>query len=162
MLHKNKSGQAAETITWLVATLAIIGILLVSIFVASLISREKSFRYNAESDLIAKKSLTSFLLTPGIFGEIIFNELKSEEALNDFNGDLSVRIFRNLYENDLFYSTVWFGINFEGFGKRRNDFFGYMPSIRKGGDISLGRYSSVSENITLNENKWLELILLGD
>jgi len=62
MFSKNKKAQIGETLTWVVATIVIIVILGVSIFIVSLHLKNKNFIVNRKSDLIATKSITSFLI----------------------------------------------------------------------------------------------------
>ncbi len=160
-MFNNKNAQIGETITWVVATLIIIVILAFSIFIASFyLGGDKSVSFSEESDLLASKSLFSYLLTTS-GEEKIYDQLKVEENLNEFNGNLALRIFKSLYEDD--YEDVWLGFVFNRvlFPAKSNEFFGRRPTGVKGGDVNFGRrfVPSVSERIKLNETKFLELYL---
>ena len=158
---KNQKAQIGETITWVVATLIIIVILAFSIFISSFyLGGGKSVSFSERSDLLASKSLFSYLLTPA-GDEKIYDQLKEEENLNEFNGNLALNIFETLYEDD--YEDVWLGIVFNKvlFPAKSNDYFGRRPTGVRGGDFNIGRrfVPSISEKIKLNENKSLELYL---
>ena len=157
-----KKAQIGETMTWIVATVIIIVILIFSIFVTGIVGKDKEFKIWPKKDLLATKSLSGYLSTQDDSGKKVFEQLKEEQDLNDFNGNLAKKIFEGLYK--LSYNhVIWLGINFEGFSlDRKNDYFGsYARTYRKkGGDISWGYYFSVSEKINLTEDKWIELILM--
>ncbi len=174
MLNKiliRKKAQIGETITWVVATIIIIVILAFSIFVTSSLTKGKGISGAGngkeigvinEKDLIAAKSLSSYLLTKDASGEIVFEQIKTEGNLNDFNGELAEAIFEGLYSKD-YSHVIWFGV-VKNVGLFNNDYFGSRGKTvqRKGGDTVPGYYSSVGEKLMLDENKWLELILMDD
>lgn len=157
----NRKAQMGETITWVVATLIIIVILAFSIFISSFyFSKDKSVSFSRGSDLLASKSLFSYLLTSSDGGKV-YDQLKEEDNLNEFNGNLASKIFKAFYEND--YEDRWLGLVFNRvlFPAKSNDYFGRRPTGVRGGDFNVGRrfVSSFSEKIKLNENKSLELYL---
>jgi hypothetical protein len=129
MLH-NKKGQVGETMTWIIATIVIIVILVFSIFITSILGKSKSFdknrkfEFDRETDLIATKSLTSYLLTKNNFAKTVFEQLNEEDNLNDFNGLLAKKIF-SFYENE--YSGIWLGVSKEKCNSlecyKKNDYF---------------------------------------
>ncbi len=105
MLH-NKKAVVGETLTWIVATLIIVVILIFSIFVTSLLSVGRSFGSKElssvnKNDLLVTKSLTGYLLTTD-GGEKVFELLKEEKISNDFNENLAFKIFRGLHSGDYF------------------------------------------------------------
>ncbi|MEK6896967.1 MAG: hypothetical protein AABW93_00365 [Nanoarchaeota archaeon] len=159
----SKCGQIGETITWVVATLIIVVILAVSLLVSSLIlGDEKSLGFLKTTDVLASKSLFSYLLTKDREGNNVHTQLKNQENLNEFNGNLGKKIFQEYYGSE--YEDVWVGIILDRklLPALPNDFFGRRPSgVRPSGEISAkGKYvSSISEKIYINENKILELIL---
>ena len=159
----SKRGQMGETITWVVATLIIVVILAVSLLVSSLIlGDEKSLGFLKTTDVLASKSLFSYLLTKDTEGNNVYTQLKNQENLNEFNGNLGKKIFQEYYGSE--YEDVWVGIILDRklLPALPNDFFGRRPSgVRPSGEISAkGKYvSSISEKIYINENKILELIL---
>ena len=93
----NKRAQVGETLTWTFATLIILFILIVSVFLASLVGREKTLSSTNKFDVFADKSLVAYLLTKDSNGNNIYNQIKNEEQLNDFNGNLAKQIFNGLY-----------------------------------------------------------------
>ena len=160
----NKRAQIGETMTWIIATIAIIVILIFSIFIVSFTKDEsKEFKvYNQNSDLLAMKSLSGYLLTRDGNGTNIYDQLRIEESLNDFNGNLASQIFKRFYEQDYLHA-VWLGFDFEEVGIRKNDYFGSRPSDVRGGDVSWKFVSFISEEIYfLNKDKYLRLLLMEE
>ncbi len=152
--RQNKKGEIGETITWFVATVIIIVILLISIFIVSVGPfTHKEFKVCNERDLLVTKSLTSYLLTKDSGEEIFYklaskdnlNDKKSkwadEKALGDFAYNLAEKIFSELYKNDYFAYNIFFS----------------LPSKVK--EISLTCEQGISEEIKLNENEFLILNL---
>ena len=156
----NKKAQISEGITWIVATIAIIIILLVSVFITSLYVSDSNEIKMDFSDSIPQKSFHSYLLTKEPNGETIYYKIKQDEDLSDFNGNLALRIFKELYKEE-YPVAVLLGINFEGFGIRKNDYFGSAPTKLRGGDISQRSVDFVSEKVILNDEKWVELVLMN-
>jgi len=167
-MFKVKKAQIGETLTWIIATIVIIVILVFAIFVASSMGKNKEFTIkNKEStiigskDLLAEKSLVGYLLTQDTNKVIVYNKLKDEQDLNDFNGNLALKIFKEFYEKDYGFagSGVWLGVGSAGFQIRKNKFFGSGPLFLSEG-AGYKVQPSVSEKIPLGENKYLELILV--
>jgi len=100
----NKKAQVAETITWTVATVAIIFILMISIFVISIGKvGKKEIIMKKTTNFLAVKSLTGYLATE-IKGETVFVQLNKDGNFNSESGKLAVNIF------DKFYGPgVWLG-----------------------------------------------------
>lgn len=159
---KDKRSQIGETMTWVVATIIIIVILLISIFIAtSYLGGSKKADFSKQSDILASKSFFAYLLTEDAEGKTIYEQLRDEENLNDFNGNLAIRIFNGFYAED-YPHTIWLGIDFEGFGlPRKNEYFGFRPTTLRGGDISYRTVDYILEKAILNNDKWLELILMN-
>ena len=165
---KDKRSQIGETMTWVVATVIIIVILLVSIFIAtSYLGKNKGADFLAKrSDLLASESFFAYLLTEDTGGQTVYEQLRDEENLNDFNGNLAIRIFDGFYGEE--YPEVWIGIatNIAVSPSIKNEYFGSKP-VLKGGDPKYPFAESikkpdkpyVSQRITLNEIKSIELVL---
>ena len=95
-LKRNKKAQVGETVTWIVATVIIIFMLLASIFLASAyLGNFKKIHSQAfgATDIPASKSLFAYVLTEDDSGEKIYDQLKTEDNLNEFNGELGKKIF---------------------------------------------------------------------
>ena len=126
---KNRRAQIAETMTWFVATIAVVVILTISILFSSFFF-EKDVEVNniATVDVLASKSLFSYALTEdssSSSGKKVYEQIKEENSLNKFNGELAKKIFR-LYERDYPY-LIWLG-----FPGQENVYFGTPPSMRVG------------------------------
>lgn len=150
MKLKSKKGQIGETITWIVATVIIIVILIFSIFVASLLSKTKVLGKGFKSeddgnrDLIGAKSLTAYLLTKNEKGNKMFDLLRVRDNLDGDTGPSAKKIFEELYEK------VWIGINF-----KRNEYLGVVP-------VNYRDYQYSLEEIKLNDDKFVELLVLKE
>jgi len=161
-LIKNHKAQVGKTMTWIVATIIIIVILLISFFMStSYLGKDKKADFSKQSDILASKSFFAYLLTEDSERQIVYEQLRNEENLNDFNGNLAIKIFKGFYGDD--YKDIWLGIIFNRvlLPAKSNDYFGRRPKGVRGGDVHFrGRFvSSISEEIELNENKSLELYL---
>ncbi|MCX6749426.1 MAG: hypothetical protein NTW17_01625 [Candidatus Pacearchaeota archaeon] len=89
---KNKRAQMGETITWVVATVIIIAVLIFSIYLASLLANtRKTLVFASEErseDIVMEKSLFAYFLADESQREIIYNELKKK----DFSADLDAKL----------------------------------------------------------------------
>ena len=165
---KDKRSQIGETMTWVVATVIIIMILLISILVAtSYLGKHKGVDFLAKrSDLLASESFFAYVLTEDSEGQTVYEQLRNQENLNDFNGNLAIKIFDELYGGE--YPEVWIGIatNIAVSPSIKNQYFGSKP-VLKGGDPKYPFAESikkpdkpyVSQRITLDESKSIELVL---
>ena len=162
-MFNKKSGQIGETITWVVATIIIIVILLISIFAATSYPGKSKGAFSSEkrNDFIASESFFAYLLTEDERGQTVHEQLKNEENLNDFNGNLAIKIFEGFYREE--YAGVWVGIiphtgplNFiknKYFGSDTANLlgeFGWEYTIKK---------PHVPQIISLDESKSIELVL---
>lgn len=157
----NKKAQIGETITWVVATIIIIVVLVFSIFIAGIyFNKGKNLKSSSfkSKDILASKSLFSYLLTPSEEGKV-YDELKNEDNLDRLNGILALNVFQELYGEG--YEDVWFGFIFDRIllPAKPNDYFGRRPTGITGGDINRRSVPYFSEEIKLDENKSLELYL---
>ena len=169
---KDKRSQIGETMTWVVATVIIIIILSISIFIAtSYLGKNKGTDFlSRRSDLLASESFFAYLLTENSEGQTVHEQLKNEENLNDFNGNLAIKIFEEFYKEE--YSNVWVGtVSIPVFSiYTSNVFFGDDPGhIRKMGYWGIDTsYPHVMQRVKLSkgkfviygeENKYVEMIL---
>ncbi len=164
MALKNKNGQVAETSTWIFATLIILVVVLISIFVASIVGsfgNKNAVPYGG-FDLFAKKSLAAFLATPEGSGTV-YGQINSQGNLDSFNGNLAKGIFKNLYGG--FYSTgVYLGVYDPAsfITLEKNSYFGTRPSLTV--KTEFGQVLNVDgfeDYINLSNGKVLHLILAG-
>jgi hypothetical protein len=179
----SKRGQIGETMTWIIATIVIIVILAISIFIAS-VSTSRLKRVNQEffqtADILASKSMYSYLSTKDSEGKTIYEQLKGEGNLNEFNGNFALKIFRGLYEKDYLANpnNIWLGIvvetekkaNGESCGNEpqfcvlesmENKFFGGMPQGDRNTEIGYHFVPFTSEKVQLENKKRIELNLIG-
>ena len=160
---KNKKAQTGDTITWLVATVVIVVVLAVSIFAASIFfdkNKLASTNTGSLADTLASKSLFSYVLTKDANGKRVYDQLKEEENLNSFNGNLALSIFKEFYEDE--YTNVWLGISADKLinPKTSNDYFGSAPTLKKSQPgVPTVDANSISEDIFLNDEKSLELFI---
>jgi len=169
-MFNKKLGQIGKTLTWVVATVIIIMILVVSIFVAtSYLGGSKKADFSKQTDILASKSFFAYLLTEDE-SSTVYEQLKEDggENLNEFNGNLALKIFEEFYSKE--YSKVWVGIVlmpvFPEYNP--NSFFGTNPGHVKSSYWGGGRIDPhITERIKLNEgpfvwggeNKYVEMTL---
>lgn len=93
MLDNKNRGQIGETMTWVIATIVIIAILIISIYAASLLAQtRKKFSFKAdqrEEDLIMEKSLFAYFLVDDAKKSIIYNKLNQEEFYADLDDKIT-------------------------------------------------------------------------
>ncbi len=107
----NKKAQIGQTMTWVVATVIIMIILIISIVITAdpRIKTLKALPYTNKVDLFADKSLTAYLLTNKSAGARVYATLANENDVNDFNKNLAQMIFINLYSG--YYDYLSFELN---------------------------------------------------
>lgn len=100
-----------ETLTWVVATLIIVVVLLISIYVASYLGslKNKTIQIGSSSDVFAEKSLVSYLMTKGSSGDPVYVQIQNSRNLSDFSGNLAASIFKKLYGN-YYKSHIFLGV----------------------------------------------------
>jgi hypothetical protein len=151
----NKKGQIAKTITWIVATVIIIVILGITLFVADITwGGSKDVRQTTQVDFLVSQSFFSYLLT-----EDVYSQIKTEENLNKVNGDLAKDIFEEFYSEE-YTVEIWLGI-IDGINSEKNDFFGGGPQISQEGVIN-NRVTRpfITERLKLSGLKRLELSMI--
>jgi len=163
-----RRGQVAETTTWIFATVAVVIIVLVSVFVSSFLGSKNGINQKAiiadkSSDVFAENSLTSFLLTKGDSGNSIYKELQANGAFSNSNGNLAKSILTSLY-GTYYKDGVYVGIvdlsnkiNFES-----NDYFGRSPVLtRKYQPGNVVALNGVNSYVYLEGTKFVHMILAG-
>jgi hypothetical protein len=163
-MFDNKKAQVGETVTWMVATVAIVIILVISVLVVSIGPfKNREFIESGTSDLLVTKSLAGYLLT-----EDVWNNLKDKKGIAGETVEKEiVDLFKNifiLYEKE--YPHHWIGIVTSdivfnpvlgvGPGAPPNSQFGFGNRLGK----SQGSEKFYYNQIKLNENIILELILI--
>ena len=145
---QNKRGQTGEAITWIVATLIIIVILLISISIANFMGNNKKFDYSKRVDVLASKSLFAYLLTEEFEEDkIIYEKIKEVGNFTKFNGELAVSIFEQFYNED--YWLVWSAIYSKPNRITHNTYFPKPPPCGSG----------IWDEIQLEENKYILITL---
>jgi len=85
LLPRSRSGQIGETVTWIIATLVIIGILIIFLVVSSFMSKIKAIHVAdvetdmKESNLVKEKTSFAYQLTNYKNKDIIENILKKDD-----------------------------------------------------------------------------------
>lgn len=178
MNKKTKKAQA-DLINWFFATIIIIIILVVFYFLSIVIAQFKVVSLETtnldykNSDLIAMKSFSAYLLTREASGNV-YENIKSKENLNDHNGNLAKQIFLFLYpskELDLSQNYA-FGIFVENSDENKvieNDYFVLFNFVEfnknnrapfPGTDIFNSDYT-IKITYWLSENKEKSIIFKG-
>ena len=165
---KSKRAQISEGITWIVATIAIIIILLFSVFITSLISsKDTKIKADYFNSNINQKSFLSYLLTNENSGKTIYSEITAEEKINNANGNLAIKVFRDLYKDN--YIEIWFGISNLGTGVLggtslngvENEFFGKKPKLTAAGAFgAVASKEADSSVVKFADKKFLEVIFV--
>ena len=152
--------QVGVTITWFVATVAIVVILSISIFASSFaFTKGSGVKTIKTTDVLASKSLLSYSLTEGDDGKIVYEQIKQDKFFSDENGELAKKIFIKFHLDSNEYSKVWLGvIDNQGLSSENNFFgkrtFGTKEEINPSSP-------HVSQIIKLDEEDNLNLMLYG-
>jgi restriction endonuclease len=156
-----KKAQAGETITWVIATIIILIIVVVSVFVVGasdkardVLGIDKKANYNNYPDRVVEKSFYSYLLTD-VEGEKVYDKFKEEGVFSpDEKAELAKKIFKE-YEGESDHLQIWMGVNNEN-----NNVFGEFPSsATKIGWPSTNSYEPVFLiRVKLGENKFLNIV----
>ena len=93
----NKKAQMGETVTWVVATIAIILILSLSLYGASLLAKSREANYLSSSffskgyqrnqDVVMQKSLFAYFLLKGDYKDVLYSRLTKMDEQKEFHGD---------------------------------------------------------------------------
>jgi len=107
----NKNGQVAETTTWIVATVIIIFVLVVSVYASSLLSvSNKSISLSEPtilgSNVLLKQSMYGFLLTKNQEGINIYNRIDSKKDIDSQTQILGTLVFKQIYNSPDIISIV--------------------------------------------------------
>ena len=85
---KNKNAQIGETVTWMVATIIIVAILIISLFVAFELAKTKKklpFTEKRTSDILMEKSLFAYFLASDSEKAGIYSGLEQQELFANLN-----------------------------------------------------------------------------
>ncbi|MEK6926326.1 MAG: hypothetical protein AABW50_03545 [Nanoarchaeota archaeon] len=160
-----KKAQTSETLTWIVATIAIVIILYISILVASaqdsvknVLNLDKKVTYNDFRE--GEKSLHGVLLANN--GEVYYS-IRDKDNLED-SGEFVKNVLEQIYRDK--YEKIWFGVfTFDSFvyeGKD-NSYFGDRPGVSSNGSRGVvDEEHSVSNSVYLKDNLYVELLLTGE
>ena len=157
--RKNKLAQTGDTITWLVATVVIMVILGISIFATSLaFKKDEGVKTIKKTDVLVAKSLFSYVLTQDGDGKIIVEQIKEENNLNEFNGNLGLKIFEAFYKEE--YKKIWLGTISNKEGQQglslQNNYFGKGTfGVKEQFEVT-----GISETIKLDEEDSITLRLV--
>lgn len=151
LYNSNRRGQVAETTTWIVATLIVVVIITVSVFLASLVGQSKTLPVREKIDLFAKKSMISYLLTVDN-GAPVYSQISNEGELNDYTGTLASEIFHELYHG---YARIFLGVREAGSSTAYPNEYFSSPSIVLG-NAALNSPYAVLYLINLND-KFVQL-----
>lgn len=168
----NKNAQVGETITWIIATVIIILILAVSIFLSSAYlggNKKVGSAFFQSEDTLASKSLFSYMLTKNTEEVNVYDQLKlnTEQDFNEFNGELALEIFKGFYQKDYLDDpdNIWLGFMIKDenglLEAIPNEHFDRRRGTQRGTEISFSIIPFTSEKILFDENRRLELVLIG-
>ena len=89
-MSANKRAQIGETMTWIIATIVIIVILIISIYISSLLGEAKSIipydDFDRENDLLMEKSVFAYFLSDK--SQAIYGQIKEQEYYDDPDGKI--------------------------------------------------------------------------
>jgi hypothetical protein len=163
---KNKKAQISEGITWTVATIAIVIILVVSIFITSAyVSKNKGLTQDFFDYNFPQKSFLSYLLVKEDTGTV-FSKIKENNNLDNFNGNLALSIFNPLYAKQ--FQQIWVGVSILGKGFAfstlngiDNGFFGKKPKLAASGPMgSTATKDAISSAIAFGKQNFTEAIFV--
>ena len=122
-MFNNRKAQIGETVTWVVATIAIIIILVISVLVVSIGPfKNREFKEGGTSDLLVTKSFTGYLLTDDGNG-VVFEQLKDKKTYLEapqettrIDRTFPKKIFLGLYKDEYSSNQIFLRINSEWCG----------------------------------------------
>lgn len=85
---KSKNAQVGETVTWIVATIIIVAVLIISIFVAFGLAKTKKklpFTEKRKNDILMEKSLFAYFLADGAEKAGIYSGLEQQDLFASLN-----------------------------------------------------------------------------
>ena len=157
---KNRRAGIGETVTWFVATIAIVVILVISITASSFaFPKGSGVKAIKTTDVLASKSLFAHSLTEGEDGKTVYEQIKQDKLFSKSNGELGQKIFIKFYLDSNEYSKVWLGVIDNQGLSSENNFFGKRTFGVK--EEFSPSSPHVSQTIKLDEQNNLNLMLYG-
>ena len=153
----SKRAQTGETITWIVATVIIIIVLAISIYIAGFyLGNNKNVRVSLAPDFSVSGSFFSYLLTEGSGGETVYSQIQKQGNLNSLTGQLAVNVSDYAVKN---YDTVWIGVvdSRNVFPPVANDYFSTLKSL---GEFPYRHEGTIIEEAQLDGNKNISLVMV--
>ena len=173
-MSRNKRGQVGETLTWIIAILAILIMMILFIYMASLMVKAKGtlfggytgkyFLDKSNIDLFARQSVISLLNTPEN-SNTIYGNLKSTGDFNGNSGSLAYKIFNGLY-GSYYTGGIFLGVSDSPLqvDTAGNKYFKAPTTINPGqigtGPVALGQ-AKVSYYINFTNGKYFDAIVAG-
>ena len=98
-MQKNKFAQVADTATWVVATIVIIFILMISVYAASKIGRTAGvFSGNEKNqEFLTQQSFQAYLLTKNSNGIAFYNQISSSGKIDSADELIAKALFGKIY-----------------------------------------------------------------
>jgi hypothetical protein len=153
-LEKNTKAQISDAVTWMVATIVIIVLLGITLYVTSSLGVIKDVSFSKTislEDNIADKSLYGYLLTTEGDSNI-YEELSEKKNLSVSNGNLAVNIFKEFYSEGP--GGIWFGYMDDS-----NPYFGTKSTLDVVDVAGAALPNFYSKKIFLKNNKSVELLI---
>jgi len=160
-MFNNRKAQVGETVTWMVATIAIVVILVISVLIVSIGPfKNREFRESGTSDLLITKSFMGYLLTDDVWENVKDKKgfpRDPKVKLEQSNMDLAINIFPVLYSgNELNY--IWLGIVDSTCKFGSGCVVSQIPFGERNKRNLVGK-RFFYDNIKLNENSFIELVI---
>jgi len=159
---KNQKAQIGETMTWVVATIIIIVLLGISLFVVSMSVKDRKFSVESYNDLFVAKSVSGYLLSSAD-GEKVYQKLieKSEEGKNyPLEGEDIVffeSIFNEIYREE--YPSTICAVLLDDEDKLNR---GICQSRAVNLVVSLKEGDIVREIVNLTDKKSFQIVLVKE
>lgn len=100
-MQNYKSAQVADTATWIVATIVVIFILMISVYAASKIGRTSGisglFGDNQNQEILAEQSFQAYLLTKDSEGTNFYNKISSSGKIDSTDELIAATLFGKIY-----------------------------------------------------------------
>ena len=98
---KNSRGQVADTATWIIATIVIIFVLMISVYAASKIGRTSVisglFNDDKNQEILVEQSFHAYLLTKNSNGVAFYNQISSSGKIDSTDKLIAAALFGKIY-----------------------------------------------------------------